>query len=45
VSESDRIALSFYMGCEGRLLREYRGFRRKARLRRLDIPPIKEFID
>ena len=44
VNESDRIALSFYMGCGGKLLREYRGFRRKAKPRKLDIPPIKEFL-
>ena len=41
VNESDRIALSFYMGCGGKLLREYkyRGFRRKAKPRKLDISP------
>ncbi len=45
VNESDRIALSFYMGCGGRLLREYRGFRRKARPPQARHPPIEEFID
>ena len=40
--ESDTVALSFYTACGGRLLREYRGFRRKLRRRKLTIPPLPE---
>jgi len=45
VNEADRTALSFYLNCGGRILREYRGFRVKVRRRRLRIPPLKEFIN
>ncbi len=44
VNESDRIALSFYINCGGRVLREYRGFRRKIRSRKLKIPNLSEYI-
>ena len=44
VNESDRIALSFYINCGGRCLREYRGFRRKIRPRKLKIPKLSEYI-
>jgi len=40
--ESDMVALCFYTACGGRLLREYRGFRRKLRRRKLTIPPLPE---
>lgn len=43
VNESDRVALGFYLGCGGEVLREYRGFRRKKRPRLLEIPPLSEF--
>ena len=43
INESDRIALRFYLDCGGRILREYRGFRRKKRPRPLEIPPLSEF--
>lgn len=44
VNESDKIALSFYLSCGGRILREYRGFRVKRRRRRIRIPSLEEFI-
>ena len=44
VNESDRIALSFYINCGGRVLREYRGFRRKIRPRKLEIPELSEYV-
>ena len=43
INESDRIALRFYFDCGGKILREYRGFRRKKRPRSLEIPPLSEF--
>ena len=44
VNESDRIALSFYTNCGGSVLREYRGFRRKIRPRKLRVPELSEYI-
>jgi len=44
VNESDRIALSFYINCGGKILREYRGFRKKIRPRKLRIPRLSEYI-
>jgi len=44
VNESDRIALSFYINCGGRVLREYRGFRRKIRPRKLEIPELSKYV-
>ncbi|MFQ6100915.1 MAG: GNAT family N-acetyltransferase [Anaerolineae bacterium] len=41
IDPADRQALDFYLSCGGVLLREYRGFRRKKRPRRLNIPPLK----
>jgi len=45
VNESDRIALSFYINCGGKILREYRGFRKKIRPRKLKIPSLSEYIN
>lgn len=43
INEDDRVALKFYLNCGGKVLREYRGFRRKKRPRPLELPPLGEF--
>jgi len=44
VNESDRVALKFYIGCGGDVLREYRGFRMKRQSRKIRAPDIGEYI-
>ena len=44
INEDDRVALRFYLHCGGRILREYRGFRRKRHPRPLEIPPLKGYL-
>ena len=44
VNEADKIALRFYTACGGRILREYRGFKRKVRKRDLRLPPLSRFL-
>ncbi len=44
VNEADAKALSFYVACGGKVIREYRGFKRKKKPLKKIIPEIKDFI-
>lgn len=44
VRSSDIVALNFYLNCGGRIVREYRGFRKKRIKRRMKIVDLHDYI-
>ncbi len=44
INNADYAALNFYIGCGGKILREYRGFKQKKANRKISIPNLQVFL-